>query len=83
MKIFLSILLYLLIIFALLQNQLIVVVVAVGLFTFTVGAAWLLPMAILLDGYFGAFSQIPVISLSFLLWYIASEYIKPRLLVQS
>ncbi len=83
MKLFLSIGLFLAIGFLLLQNHLLLAAVAVVLFTMRTSAAWLIPLAILLDGYFGAFSAVPVLSLVFLLWYIASEFIKPRLLVQS
>lgn len=83
MKLFLNLTLFISITFLLLQNQLLLAFVAVCIFSYRVSAAWLLPLAILIDGYFGAFSNVPVLSLSFLLWYILSEFIKPRLLVQS
>lgn len=83
MKIFFTLILYFLIAFMIIENQIAIAVLLSGWFTFRVGALWLIPLAFLLDGYFGAFSDIPYISLIACVWYIISEYIRPRLIVQS
>jgi len=77
----LNILLYFFIALMLVQNHLIVAFLAVGIFTFRVGAVWLLPLAFLIDGYFGAFYHVPVISLCAIVWFFATEFIRPRLLI--
>jgi hypothetical protein len=73
---------FLLIGFLLLQNQLLIAAVLICIFTSQASAAWFIPLGILIDGYFGAFSQVPWFSLGFLLWYVVSELVKPRLLVK-
>ena len=83
MKIFFTLILYFLIAFMIIENQIAIAVLLSGWFTFRVGALWLIPLAFLLDGYFGAFSDIPYFSLIACVWYIISEYIRPRLIVQS
>jgi hypothetical protein len=65
------------------ENQLIIAALLALWFTSRVGSVWLLPLAFLLDGYFGAFSDIPYISLTVCIWYVISEYIRPRLIAQS
>ena len=50
-------------------------------FTYYFGASWLLVIAILLDGYFNAFTTIPVFSLVALGWYIFSELARSRMRV--
>ena len=52
-------------------------------FSFRVSAVWLLPVAILLDGYFGAFYEMTVISIAILIWYVFSELLRPQLLWQN
>lgn len=83
MKLFLALVLYFFIALMVIENQLIVAVLLVLWFTFRVSAVWLLPLAFLLDGYFGAFAEIPYLSLVACIWYVISEYIRPRLIVQS
>ncbi len=83
MKIFFTLILYFLIAFMIIENQIAIAVLLSGWFTFRVGALWLIPLAFLLDGYFGAFSDIPYISIIACVWYVISEYIRPRLIVQS
>lgn len=83
MKFFFTLVLYFLIALMVIENQLIIAAMLVAWFTFRVGAVWLLPLAFLLDGYFGAFTEIPYISIIACVWYVLSEYIRPRLIVQS
>jgi hypothetical protein len=52
------------------------------LFSFRASALWLIPLAIAIDGYFGAFYTVPLFSIVSCLWYAVSELIKPQLIVQ-
>jgi hypothetical protein len=78
----LNIVLYFSIALMVVENQIFIAALLAAWFTFRVGAVWLLPLAFLLDGYFGAFFDTPYISLITGIWYVASEYIRPRLIVQ-
>ena len=83
MKFFFTLVIYFSIALMVIENQLIIAALLAAWFTFRIGAVWLLPLAFLLDGYFGAFADIPYISLITCVWYVISEYIRPRLIVQS
>lgn len=83
MRFFITLVLYFAIALTVMENQLIIAGLLIGWFTFRVGAIWLIPLAFLLDGYFSAFSHIPYISLIACVWYVISEYVRPRLIVQS
>jgi hypothetical protein len=79
MSVFLPIANYILIVISFLQGW---IVVAVGLaiyFSWRYSAAWLLPLAILLDGYFGRFETVPWLSLLAVTWFALFDMIKPRL----
>jgi len=82
MRFFITLALYFFIALMVIENQLIVAALLVLWFTSRVGAVWLLPLAFLLDGYFGAFADIPYITITACVWYIISEYIRPRLITQ-
>jgi hypothetical protein len=82
MKLILNIILFFCIAIMVLQNHLIIAGILALLFTFRCGAVWLLLLAFLIDGYFGAFSSMPVFSLGMLVWYVVSEIIRPQLLLQ-
>ncbi|MBP6923954.1 MAG: hypothetical protein KBC62_01100 [Candidatus Pacebacteria bacterium] len=64
------------------QNHLIVGFLLVVVFTFRVGALLLIPLAVFIDGYFGAFYSVPMITMVAILWYVASEFVRPQLLMQ-
>ncbi|MEN9920536.1 MAG: hypothetical protein RL538_429 [Candidatus Parcubacteria bacterium] len=81
MKTILSALIFILIAIMVMQNQLFAAVLLAGWFTWRVGAFLLLPLAIMLDGYFGAFYDVPVITLCAIAWYGVSEFVRPRLLM--
>jgi hypothetical protein len=68
--------LYLTSLFLFMQGHIALGIVAVVLYTFKFGAATLLPLAVLLDGYFGAFHHVPVFSLAAIGWYIFSEHLR-------
>ena len=61
------------------QNQLVLAFLAALLFTYYRSAAWLIPLGFLVDGYFDAFYTVPLFSLVAILWYVISEFLKPRL----
>lgn len=82
MKFFLDCLLFILIALMIVQNHLIIGFLLVVVFTFRVGALLLIPLAIFIDGYFGAFYSIPMITVAAILWYVVSEFVRPQLLMQ-
>ncbi len=82
MKLAFNIFLYFLTAFAVLQGHLLIAGGAVLLFTYRCGAGLLVPLAFLIDGYFGAFYHIPWISIAACIWFFISEFIRPRLLMQ-
>ena len=82
MKIIINLALLFLIVISVLENHPLIALALVLLFTWRCSAAWLLPLALALDGYFGAFYHVPVISILAVVWFLVSEYTKPRLLVQ-
>ena len=81
---FLAVILYLSILFSVMQNLIILGIVATVWFTIGFGALALLPLAILLDGYYGAFYSVPLFSISAIGWYVLSELLRTRMnIVQS
>ena len=66
-------------VFSLMQNAVLLTLFLVILFTLRFGAAWLLPAAIVLDAYYGGFTGVPGISLVALVWFVASELVRPQL----
>lgn len=82
MKLAFNIFLFFLIAFSILQSHFVIAGVAVLIFTYRCGAGFLVPLAFLIDGYFGAFYHIPVISIASCVWFFISELIRPRLLLQ-
>lgn len=80
MRFFTGIILYLCIIFSFLQNVVFLTVVAVVLFSVRYGAVMLIPVAILIDGYFGNFYGVPLLSIGSIVWYMLIEYMRLKLL---
>ena len=68
-----------LIILAGFQNMLFLAAVFSIGFTIFFGAVWLFPAAVLIDGYFNAFSGVPMFSLIALVWYVVSELLSLRM----
>lgn len=64
------------------QNHLLIGFILVLIFTFRHGALLLIPLAFLIDGYFGAFQTIPTITLLAITWYAFSAIARPQLLMQ-
>ena len=80
MRIFLSIFLYLMIVFSFMHGEPFLAVPAVILFSLHYGALSLIPLAILLDGYYGNFYSLPALSFAAVAWYAAVEHIRPKLI---
>lgn len=74
-----SIFLYLIIIFSFLQSWAVITFGVVVVFSFRNNPVFLIPLAILFDGYFGGFYTIPVLSLLSVIWFVIVESIKPTL----
>ncbi len=79
MKFFYLLLAILLICVAVMSNQLWLAALFVLVFTYFFGAVSLVVFAILLDGYFSSFSNVPVLSLLMLGWYLVSELARVRM----
>ena len=78
MSYFSAITLYILIIFFFLQNWLWLAGALTILFSFRFGAVTLIPLAILIDGYFGQYHSVPYLSLGIVWWFIVVEYLRPK-----
>jgi len=80
----LAVVLYLIILFSIMQSAVLLGIVAIAAFTVRYSAVALIPLAIALDGYYGAFYGVPALSIASVLWYILSEVIRARVnIVQS
>jgi hypothetical protein len=75
-----AVLLYLLIVISLLQFWWLVLFIAIAYFSIRYGAEWLLPLALVFDGYYGSFHTFPVLSVLALVWYLFIAVLRPRLL---
>ena len=64
---------------AVLQNLLWLAALFALFFTRFFGAMWLMPIAILIDGYFNAFASVPFFSLIAVGWYVLSELLTLRM----
>lgn len=74
-----AIILYVVILFSLLQSWLLVTTLAVLVFSLFYHTAFLIPLAILIDGYFGHFYTMPVLSVCAVVWSVGVESMKPAL----
>ena len=68
---------YILLAISILQNLPFFTIIFALVFTLRFGALGLLPLAFLVDAYFGAFSAIPVFSLVAICWYALFELMRP------
>lgn len=76
--------LYGLIIISIMQSLLVLGVAATIIFTLKYSGVALIPLAIVLDGYYGAFFTLPLLSIAAVGWYVVSEVIRVRMsIVQS
>lgn len=79
MKTIFSLVIYFFVVIATMQNWLLLALLGVLLFSVRQSAAWLIPAAIVLDGYFGAFYHVPYLSLLALSWYAFFQTVRPHL----
>lgn len=78
MKIFSALTLYLIIIFSIMQNWLLLAAVVIFLFSAKYNSVFLIPLAIFIDGYFGNFYTTPTLSMASILWFIVVELLRPK-----
>lgn len=79
MHIMVPIILYISLTIAVFQNWIVVAVTLAAVFSFRYSAAALIPLAVVVDGYFGFFYATPYLSIAAVLWYIMVEYLRPKL----
>ncbi len=72
--------LYALIVLTFLNNFIWPSVLFVILFSYYYNPLWLVPMAILLDGYFGNFMSVPILSIGIIVWCVFANFIKSMML---
>lgn len=80
MKIVTAAVLYLGIIIGIFQNWLWFTGFIVLIFSLQFGALALIPVAILIDGYFGNFYGLPYLSILAIGWYLGIEYLRQKVL---
>lgn len=78
-KSFIASLLFFLIIFSFMQNWVILFAASLVLFSVRYTTIGLIPVALLLDGYYGHFHTFPTLTLIALGWYLFVEYLRPKL----
>ena len=79
MKSFLAATLLVLILFSIIQNWLLAAALCVVVYSFRFGAVMLIPVAILIDGYFGNYEGVPYLSICSIMWYVLVEFVRPKL----
>ncbi|MCA9363425.1 hypothetical protein KC851_03820 [Candidatus Kaiserbacteria bacterium] len=79
MKVTSYIFVYVLILIAVLQNWLWLAAPLILFFSLRCGAASLIPMAILLDAYFGNYYHLPLLSLASVGWYCLVLILRTRM----
>lgn len=80
-KLCFALLLLLTVLFCVMQSHFMFGAAAVLTFTFFFSSLALIPLAILLDGYYGAFFAVPTVSLLAIVWYVISEVVRARMSV--
>lgn len=79
MGIITSILLYFLIAVLIIQNHLLLAAICILIFSFKNGALAFIPLAIVIDGYFGNFYTLPWLSFLSIVWYLFVDFLRPRI----
>ena len=65
-----------------LQNLIVLAGISILIFSIKYGAVALIPLGILIDGYFGNYHTVPYISILAVLWYLLVEFLRPILLTR-
>lgn len=76
---FISCVLYLGVAISILQNWLLLAFVLLVWFSLRHGAVLFIPLAIMIDGYFGNFYSLPLLSFISVWWYLVVSYVNPKL----
>lgn len=80
MKIVSAIVLYSIVLLTFMHNWLVVSFGVLVLFSIWFGAAFFIPAAIMIDGYFGNYYSFPYLSLLSVVWFMLIEYIRPKII---
>lgn len=70
--------LYFLIALTIVQNWVLVALLLSIMFSVQFGGVLLIPLAFLIDGYFGNFTGIPYLSIISIFWFLLVEYVRPK-----
>ena len=76
---FLIVLTYLGLVIALMQSWLIFAAICLTFISVKSNTVFILPVAIIMDGYLGGYYFIPWLSISALIWFLFIERLKPRM----
>tara|TARA_B100000508_G_C11459232_1_gene278341 strand:+ start:743 stop:997 length:255 start_codon:yes stop_codon:yes gene_type:complete len=79
MKYVLATTMYILTVLSFMQNWFLLAVFVVLVFSLRYSALIFIPTAVVLDGYYGLFHTIPILSICAVVWYIAIEFLRPKL----
>ncbi len=60
------------------QNWLFLAAIATFAFSIRFNPVSLIPLAILIDGYFGNFHTFPYLSILTIIWFLIVEFLRPR-----
>jgi hypothetical protein len=80
MKFYWGIAIYLGMVYTFLQGVVWLSFLLLAVYSLLYGAGLVIPVAILIDGYFGNFYSIPYLSLISVWWYILVDYVRPRII---
>ncbi len=76
-----SVILYMVILFSILQSSFILAGVSIIVFSIKYSSYALIPMAIVFDGYFGAFYEFPLLSCLAIVWCGCVELLRPKIFI--
>lgn len=79
MAIIVPIFLYFLIAISIVQNHFLLAGTLILIFSYKYSAAVLIPLAIVIDGYFGNFYTIPWLSFFSIVYYLLVDFLRPRI----
>lgn len=83
MKIFIAVICYIVAVFSILHNWLLVAFITMVVCSVQYGALVFIPAAIIIDGYFGNYYHVPFLSFAAIAWFVVIEYVRPRILALS
>ena len=63
---------------AVLYGQLLIALIFSTWFSYLVSAIWLVPVAFLIDGYFGTFHEVPTLTITAIILFLLTELARPH-----